>query len=92
MRDHRLRLLSVQLSNEPVNAGSRTAAPLQQKPAKSKLSSFDAKEPVSLSPRTGSRQHGKQKQKPSSGTGHNHKVSKKPAGAQLQKKPSFALT
>ena len=89
---YRANTLGENLPEEPVHAGSRTAAQVQQKPAKSKLSSLDAKEPVSLSPRTGSRQHGKQKQRPSSGTGHNHKVSKKPAGAQLQKKPSFALT
>jgi hypothetical protein len=84
--------LGQNLPEEPVHADSGRAAQVQRKPAKSKLSGLDAREPVSLSPRTGSRQHGKQKQKPRSRTGHNHKVSKKPAKAQLKKKPSFALT
>ena len=82
---YREKTLGQNLPEEPVHADSGRAAQVQRKPAKSKLSDLDAREPVSLSPRTGSRQHGKQKQKPRSRTGHNHKVSKKPAKAQLKK-------
>ena len=64
---------------EPVRADYGTASQVKRKPAKSKLGELEPSPPVSLSPRTGSEKHGKQKHKPRRGTARNHKVSKKPA-------------
>ena len=44
--------LGQNLPEEPVHADSGRAAQVQRRPAKSKLSDLDAREPVSLSPRT----------------------------------------
>jgi hypothetical protein len=80
------------LAEETVRVDYGTASQVTRKPASSKLGDLDASPPVSLSPRTRSGQHGKQKREPRSGTAQNHKVSKKPAGALMKKKPTTALT